>query len=187
MRNIFCILFLLGSLTSFAQESSEELKPAEKNLLEREIDRVLTSLISLGDDFSNKFKGGNPLSHLSREELSTIIDDKLGHTPIGQWSQRSPKMKSMIIDFIVDKEALPGVAQMVGNRKKLKNCLIVIILILVLSFILGLFASHKENFFERLWAKLFKWILTVCAIWGTIYGFFHEELGPAVKIISRYI
>lgn len=180
----YCSLLLLLLLTTltFAQP---EPKPTEDDSLDEEITKTVDSLKSLTSEFSDKFKNGNPLTVLPREDLAKIIDENLSHTPIGQMSQKNPKLKEMMLDFMLDEKALPGIANIFAQPGKLKNCAIVVGIIFVLSFVLGLFASQKEKLFERLWAKLFKWLLTMTAIWTTIYLFFGDELKPSIEIVLR--
>lgn len=175
------LLLLFVAPSSFAQNKNEP----EKGLQD-EIGKTIDSIKSLSEEFSEQFKNGNPLSVLPREKLSEIIDNNMGQTPLGQMAKRSPKMKEAMLDIFLDEHALPGLAAIAGNHSKLKNCGIVILIILGLSFILGLIASQKEKLLERLFAKVFKWLMTMTAIWFTIYMFFGDELKPSIRIMAKH-
>lgn len=179
LKPLTLLILFLFSFSLFAQGTKEK-------GLEDEINDTLKSIKSLSSEFSEQFKNGNPLSVLPREKLSEIIDTNMGQTPLGQMAKRSPKMKEAMLDIFLSKDALPGLASIAGNHKKLKNCGVVILIIIVLSFILGLIASHKEKLIERLFAKAFKWLLTMSAIWFTVYMFFGDELKPSIKIMIKH-
>ena len=122
------------------------------------------------------------------EKLRNMFTGKIEGTFLEQWSNKYPKVLEFFIRLLKDHSALPSMAKIMDDRRKLIIFFICNIVVFVVGFIWKRSNRNVEKtYFERVIIDRIKYSL---AFWGVRIGlvvyFFHQELTPFGQLFKNH-
>jgi hypothetical protein len=132
-----------------------------------------------------KLLRNNPLQTASREEVRSLVLDKVQGRPLERFLSQNPKILDTVVDLLRDKEAMPALVGILIKQDKLK---------LYFIFWVGLFISYwiiRKYVFNKDWSRrksfsmrLLLSLLFTATTLTVFFQMFHPELMPTVRIIA---
>lgn len=216
MKIGLCILLCLFALKLLAddEEFLDEMEADRKNQVEQAVKlnetrehfegqitnlpeqvKKITSEGLGGIDFSDE-KGRERLKQLfaqsgirnqSPELIKAMIMGKVKDRPFEKIFQRFPKLLDIAVDVFRDKDAMPGLIDILGRKRELKIYMYVCIGIFIFGFFMRKFLIPKNwGFTKRLFLRMTLSLLLMGVSIGVFYKLFQREISPTVKIVMAH-
>lgn len=128
------------------------------------------------------------MSNISDLDLKKQIMNKVQGTWMESILGRFPKLLSMFSDLIRDKEALPGLLNILARKEDLKDYGYIWLAI----FVVGLYIKHRLIKPKWPFKRRFKWSMVINLVLSTIslgifLSFFGEEVAPLFSVIGKHL
>ncbi|MAZ47105.1 MAG: hypothetical protein CME65_00990 [Halobacteriovoraceae bacterium] len=164
---------------SQVKDNSESVEgvPINENFLSGMLDAKMKEQLSV-------MMKKNPLTNVSKEEISAQIDLNAQGTPMGKMMARNPKIKELMVEVAHDEKALPSLISIINKPDQMKYYGITVGVIFVVAFLLNL-NNTKGNLLKRIFFKLCLGAGTFTANIAAFYFFFQDEVNPTFRVAAK--
>jgi outer membrane lipopolysaccharide assembly protein LptE/RlpB len=181
-------LILQKSELSKIQELLEQ-EPGNSSLL----NKIENSLLGTAQEVTNSVStlqsafSSNPLMLMTDEYVGEKIDEKLKGSIGEKLVKRYPKLRVIAIKTLKDKEAIPGLLELVKKESQLKKFARTTLFIQVISLLMFFIFFRELSLFKKFLLRSASFItlqviLTIYFIW-----IFLPELSPLLNIIRANV
>jgi len=164
----------------------------DKNLLDlqSELNSGKSSLDILNDPALRakliKAYENNPMSQLPKEQLRPLVEQQIQQTPLKGVTKTFPKVLDFIVNLMHDPKALGQLVKMLNRPDDLKMCGYVSLALFIFIFALRkVLIRPKTRGLQRIGITLATSVLLFGGSLGYLWATFHEELGPAVRVVGE--
>lgn len=128
----------------------------------------------------------NPLKTLPKEEVRSLIFEKIQNQKVKTYLMNHPKILDTWIEILQDDKALPSAVGIFLRKGDLKLYGFIWLGLLIFSWIFKkIFFSKDWTFLHRLFMSILMSLSVSVISFGIFYTMFYDELSPAVKIIVK--
>lgn len=126
------------------------------------------------------------LWELPREEVKSQIKEGARGKATEKIFKTFPKLLDLATDMMRSKDAFPGLIQILGKEKALKQYFFIWLFLLISTWLVKKYIFPEEpNFWRRTFTKLMFTCFTSAVSLGVFYLFFQNELSPTISILSH--
>lgn len=129
----------------------------------------------------------NPFKMMSDEDIKSMLIGRFKpDSAIGKFFTNNPKAVDGTVEWIKDERAIPSFISILNQPKKMEYFGYTVLSVFVIAFILNL-RNGKKSILKRIFFKIGMMLCSAAINFGAFYYFFHDELEPTIKIITKYI
>jgi hypothetical protein len=165
------------NLSNIGESTSTALDTLKDKFVNEKVKKTLSDMIK-----------ENPFHKIPKEELKNRFVSGLPENYIGKWLKNSPRMTNLIIEFMHDKDALPGIAKAVLDGKRVRTFRNFLLVTFILYFVLSYFFTRNQRYFSR---RLLINIGIFLSLNLTNFLFFtylfYKEVLPLYRVIGRVL
>jgi hypothetical protein len=127
-----------------------------------------------------------PFQNISEKELLITLKENTKTSYLAPVLERYPLVGVFIVRMVKDKEALPFLAKILEDHKRLLRYLYWLIGLFIIGIIARrLLINREAHFFIRFMQSLFCFTMMLSARLFITYTIFAKELDPTIKVFKR--